>query len=357
MNNLFNQIFIDSSYTINSQFTNNISLSPFNFNINSNLDEISQFNFLSSENNIENEEPTKNNHNLPKQYTFEKIKNEIFPKFNKNEVCKYFQKDDNIINLEKKMSNETYEQLKKRNRGIIKLPKGQKKKLGRKKKEDASGSNHNKYSPDNIIKKIKAKILDYLLNFINKLLYSILDNNTIKSCLKKISNSEYKENSKANLINNINYKIFIDKMKKDQNIKFLKMTINELLSKELSPKFKNIDKNSNIIIIQDLLSQNNEILNFIFNLNLGDWLDVFLYKKDFNLEIMNEEQIKIIMNSFQRVDELLINICQEFDVKYVSRFICYMYNYERWFLIKIGREKKDLTNNNNIRFNTSKKEE
>jgi len=349
MINLSNQNFID---TINSQFTNNISLSPYNFNIITNLDEISEFNFLSFENNIENEEPTKNNHYLPKQYTFEKIKNEIFPKFNQNEVSKYFQKDDNIINLEKKMSDEAYEQPKKRNRGIIKLPKEQKKKLGRKKKEDESGSNHNKYSPDNIIKKIKVKILDYLLNFINKLLYTILDDNTIKSCLKNINKREYEENSKDNLIKYIDYKIFINNMKKDQNIKFLETTIKELLSNELSPKFKNIKKDSNDIIIKYLLKQNNEIINFIFNLNLGDWFDVFLYKKDIGeIKKMNEEQIKIIMNSFQRVDELLISICQEFDVKYATRFICYMYNYERWFLIKIGRKKKT------IRFNISKKEE
>ena len=107
--------------------------------------------------------------NLPEQYTFEKIKNEIFPKFNQNEVEKYFIKDDNIINMEKKMSDETYKQPKTRNRGI-KLPKEEKKKSGRKRKEDTSDSYHNKYSPDNIIKKIKTKILDCLLNFINKLL-------------------------------------------------------------------------------------------------------------------------------------------------------------------------------------------
>ena len=350
---MFNPInidFIDSSYTINSQYTNNTLISPFNPNFISNFEEMSQFNLLTTENNIENEELIRRNINLPEQYTFEKIKNEIFPKFNQNEVEKYFIKDDNIINLEKKMSDETYGQPKKRNRGI-KLPKEEKKKSGRKRKEDTSDSYHNKYSPDNIIKKIKTKILDCLLNFINKLLYNILDNNTIKSCLRKINKSENEENGKVDLIKSINYEIFINIMKKDKNIKFLEMTINELLSKELSGKFKNIDKDSNKTIITELLNKNNEILNFIFNLKFGEWLDIFLYKKDISeFKIMNEEQIKIIMNSFQRVDDLLISICQENDTKYVSRFVCYMYNFERWFLIKIGREKK----NNNILFYISK---
>ena len=351
---MFNPInidFIDSSYTINSQYTNNTLISPFNPNFISNFEEMSQFNLLTTENNIENEELIRRNINLPEQYTFEKIKNEIFPKFNQNEVEKYFIKDDNIINMEKKMSDETYKQPKTRNRGI-KLPKEEKKKSGRKRKEDTSDSYHNKYSPDNIIKKIKTKILDCLLNFINKLLYNILDNNTIKSCLRKINKSENEENGKVDLIKSINYEIFINIMKKDKNIKFLEMTINELLSKELSGKFRNIDKDSNKTIITELLNQNNEILNFIFNLKFGEWLDIFLYKKDISeFKIMNEEQIKIIMNSFQRVDDLLISICQENDTKYVSRFVCYMYNFERWFLIKIGREKK----NNNILFYISQK--
>jgi magnesium-transporting ATPase (P-type) len=255
--------------------------------------------------------------------------------------------------MEKKMSDETYKQPKTRKRGI-KLPKEQKKKSGRKRKNDTTYSEHNKYSPDNIIKKIKVKILDYLLIFINQLLYSILDKNTIKSCLKKIKNSEYEENGKVKLIKYFDYKFFIDNTKKTSNINFLKMTLNKFLSNELSPKFKNKDKDSNKKIIEDLLSQNNEILNFIFNLSLGDWFDVFLYKKDIgDFQKMNEEQIKIIMNSFKRVDDLLISICQNFDTIYVSRFICYMYNYERWFLIKIGREKKK----NNIHFNISKKKE
>ena len=362
MTNLFNENVFDSSYSINSEYTNNIPLSPFNTNSIFNCDEMSQFNFSNFENNIENEESIKSiesikrNKKIPEQYTFEKIKNDIFPQFNRNEVEKYFIKDDNIINLEKKMSDETYEQPKTRNRGI-KLPKEQKKKSGRKRKGDTSDSNHNKYSPDNIIKKIKAKILDYLLKFINKLLYSILDKNTIKSCLKEINISKYEENSDINLIKNIDYKIFINNMKKDSNIKFLELTIGKLLSNKLSTKFKTIENNSNKKIIEELLKQSNEILSFIFNLKLGDWLDVFLYKKNFGEfkimnKKMNEEQIKIIMNSFQRADELLISICQKFDTIYVSRFICYLYNFERWFLIKIGR--KNLKNNNNIHFNISK---
>ncbi len=344
MTNSFNDSSFDESWNINSPFTNNEPFFPFISN-----DKFSQLNYLigNNENNIGNEQQLKNNI-LPEQYTFEKIKKDIFPLFVQSDIEKYFQKNDNIINLENKMSDETYKQPKKRNRGI-KLQKEEKKKSGRKRKEDNSLSKHNKNTPDNIIKKIKTNIFKYLLKFINKLLYSILDKNAIKSFLSKINRSEYEEDKKDDLIKYIDYKVFNDKMKKESNINFLKMTLKDFLSNKVSNKFKNINKDTNKIIIEDLLKQNNEILKFVFNLKLGDWLDVFLYKKGFeDFGKINGNQIEIIMDSFQRVDKLLINICKEYnnDHDYVSSFICHIYNFERWFLIKIDRNKKDNNNNN-----------
>jgi len=348
MTNLSDDNFHDGLCTINSQFTNNAPFPSVYFS-----DDISLLNYLNenNENNIENENLLKNKNNkLPEQYTFEKIKKDIFPQFVQSDIEKYFKKNENIINLEKKMSNKTYEQKKKRKRGV-KLQKEEKKKSGRKRKLENSFGKHNKDTSDNIIKKIKTKILKYLLNFINKLLYSILDKNTIKSLITKINKSEYEEEKEVDLIKYLDYKVFIDNMKKDSNIKFLKMTLKDFLSNKVSTKFKNIDEDTNKIIIEDLLKRNNEILNFVFNLKLGDWFDVFLYKKEFKeFSIINENQIKIIMDSFQRVDKLLINICKKYnnDYDYVSSFICHMYNFERWFLIKIDRNKKNLINNNNI---------
>lgn len=348
MTNLFGDNFSEGLCTMNSQFTNNAPFPSLYFS-----DEFSLFNYLNEnyENKIKNENLSKNN-NLPEQYTFEKIKKDIFPLFVPSDIEKYFKKNENIINLEKKMSNETYGQKKKRKRGV-KLQKEEKKKSGRKRKLDNSFGKHNKDTPDNIIKKIKTKILKYLLIFINKLLYSILDKNTIKSFsfLTKKNKSEYEEEKEVDLIKYLDYKVFIDNMKKDSNIKFLKMTLKDFLSNKVSTKFKNIDEDTNKIIIEDLLKRNNEIFNFVFNLNLGDWFDIFLYKKELKeFKIFNENQIKIIMDSFQRVDKLLINICKKYnnDYDYVTSFICHMYNFERWFLIKIDRNKKNLIDNNNI---------
>ena len=346
MTNAFNDSSLDGFYTINSELTYTIPCFSIIFN-----DENSQYNYLieNLENKRENENHLKNSI-LPEQYTFEKIKKDIFPLFAESDVDQYFKKNDNIINLEKKMSDETYKQKKTRNRGV-KLPKEEKKKSGRKRKEDNTLSKHNKNTPDNIIKKIKTKILKYLLIFVNKLLYSIFDRNTIKSCLKKLNRSEYEEKAEVDLIKYLDYEIYINKMKKESNIKYLNMTIKEFLSNNVSTKFKNLNDDTNKNIIEDLSKQNKEIFNFIFNLKLGDWLDVFLYKKEFeDFGIIHGNQIKIIMDSFQRVDKLLINLCKKYntDYDYVSSFIYHIYNFERWFLIKIDRNKKVLIDNNNI---------
>jgi hypothetical protein len=349
MINLLNDNFSDDFYTENSQLTDSIPCTSVIFH-----DENSRYNFLVK--NVENKRE-KENHSkdiiLPEQYTFEKIKKDIFPLFAESNVEQYFQKNDVIINLEEKMSDETFKQRKTRNRKV-KLQKEEKKKSGRKRKEDNTLSKHNKNTPDNIIKKIKTKILKYLLIFINKLIYSIFDKNTIKSCLKTINGSEYEEKDEVGFIKYLDYNIYVNKMKKDSNIKNLKTTLKDFLSNNVSTKFKNIKDDTNKNIIEELSKQNNEIFNFIFNLKLGDWLDVFLYKKEIEefkeFGKINGNQIKIIMDSFQRVDKLLINLCKKYntDYDYVSSFIYHMYNFERWFLIKIDRNKKVLIDNNNI---------
>ena len=42
--------------------------------------------------------------------------------------------------------------------------------IGRKRKNDETERNHDKYKYDNIIKKIKSKFFEYLVTFINKIL-------------------------------------------------------------------------------------------------------------------------------------------------------------------------------------------
>ena len=104
----------------------------------------------------------------PYQYLFEEIKNTIFQKLNKDTyklINNSFKPTAHLRDLEKKMNDETYFADKKRNRDKEKIV-NDPKQLGRKRREDISNRDHNRDSEDNIVKKIKAKVIETLLSFI-----------------------------------------------------------------------------------------------------------------------------------------------------------------------------------------------
>ena len=99
----------------------------------------------------------------PIQYDYDKIKNEIFPKLKiGNELKDNFMKTDNLKEFEYKISDEVYLGPKKRNRNKDNKNNEKAKRIGRKRKNDNSVSIHSRDSHDNIVTKIKAKILSYL---------------------------------------------------------------------------------------------------------------------------------------------------------------------------------------------------
>ena len=140
-------------------------------------------------------------------------------------------------------------------------------------------------------------------------------------------------------------------MKKEDNLKFLNMPIKDLLSTNISTKYKTKDEDSNKKEIENLLNKekDNEIIGFIFNLTLRDWIDIFTYKKEIiDFGIYESKMRKEIEDNFERVDKLLDEIynsnLKSNDINYFSKFACLIYNYERWFFIKQSRQKKPLTN-------------
>ena len=306
---------------------------------------------------ITNEDQTEITENRPMppiQYTYDKIKDEIFPKFKeKNINTDKFKKNDNLLNLEKSISDKTFlgkkTRKEKKHRSIK-----PKEKQGRKKNEDILGkknSKHNKYSQDNIIKKIKVKLLDYLIDFINSILNFVLEDKII-SYLKIVKKNETEKTlRKENLIKDLNYKNIIDIGKKGKNLEFFGITLKEFLSNDISIKFKTFPKDSNKKIIEEILNKekDNQIINFIFKLTFRQWLDVFLYKKELNDYInLDKSKIKIIMDKFKRFDELLKDIYSEPD-NFISCYICCLFNIERWYFIKKERTIKIKNKNlNNI---------
>ena len=282
----------------------------------------------------------------PTQYTSKEIKKMISILNIGNIIKDNFIIDEKIVNIEKYMSDEIFNSKQKRNRTKPKKPKEDKKKLGRKKKDDPQKGKHTKISNDNMIKKIKSSLLDYLLLFVNNNLNSLFDDNKIKSYIKIMKNNKnVKEPKKEGLIKNLDYNKFINKTEKKINLQFLKMPLKVFLSQDISEKYKTLNKNSNKRVIEEILlnENDNEIIKIIFEkLTLGDWIDIFTYKKELkDFGFSDEEKNKFIMDNFIRVENLLEKIYNLHNGdNYFSLFIIILYNYERYFFIKIGRKTK-----------------
>lgn len=202
-----------------------------------------------------------------------------------------------------------------------------KKNLGRKRKTDDPGK-HDKMSHDNIIKKLKAIIFDNIINFLNNI-------------LKPVKETKFK-------LLQLSYE-FINKLKRDEELKNLNSSLKELASKKISKKYKtklaHLDFNKRLI--ENILKNKNDpTILFAFNLSLKNWIDLFCRKKTVNQLLiennLNESDIdsERINNSLTRVDTLLYDIKINNSPEYLISFIFLLYNYEAWFYLKKGRNKK-----------------
>ena len=190
--------------------------------------------------------------------------------------------------------------------------------MGRKILNDQSKRNHTKFSSDNIIKKIKTKLFENLILFVNNML-----------------KNKYK-------IKDLNYTI-IDRIKKDIDLELLEMPIKDLLSKNISPKYSNFPSDSNKKCIEAILDKekDNKPLIFILNKTFKDWIEIYTLKKNVkDFENLNEENSLEIEENLPKIQVLMENILKDYDEEYFSIFIFYLYNYERWFTIKRNRKEK-----------------
>ena len=98
-----------------------------------------------------------------------------------NNIRRINKNQDNIIKKEEKKNN-----------------------IGRKKKNDKSKNNHNKYIPDNIVKKIKNRISDFLIEFTNNLINSIYNINKINKILLNLNLHKLKLKNQKKIIKKLN---------------------------------------------------------------------------------------------------------------------------------------------------------
>ena len=310
-----------SSFIMNSYSISNLEKQ------NTKLETLKTSNYFSPEHNKEDESNCK-------LVSFEEIKS-ILTNKQFSEICQKLIKNKNIEDNEYRLINKKRTR---ENKPLVlfdnekgtgdKIKNG---KRGRKIKEGNQNQyreEHNKNSEDNIIKKIKAKIVLYPLYFLNKIL---------------------KRNNK-NKLHKLDYKQYINRLKKDEDMKIFKMSLKDLYSLDISPKFKRISKDYNKNLIQSIINNDKieeySTIMFAFNLTFEDWMELFTYKKNINDIIEKYKGIdninkKIIENNIVGVEDLLKNISDNNDENYFSIFTFLLYNYKRWFLIKKKRIKKE----------------
>ena len=204
----------------------------------------------------------------------------------------------------------------------------EKKKRGRKiETENIYRKEHNKYSENNIIIKIKSKLLLYALKFIN----NILQNNSNRIFPYKL----YK----------LNYQ-YTQRLKKKEDLNILRMSLKDIFSLDVSSKFikksNTFNKKTINKIIKHKELKNYQTIMLVFNLSFREWINLFTHKKTVN-EIINnnDEGYQNIINEIEKniiyVENLLKDISEENDEEYFSLFTLLLYNYEKWFLIKKER--------------------
>ena len=268
-------------------------------------------------------------------YTFDKISEIISVLHLPVEIKGKITEDEKIIEIIEK------------NLKTKKIPKDVKedKKLGRKREGDDSESAHDRNSSDNIINRVKTKIIYYALSFINKILDLYLPQNKGEALLKMVTNRKRKP-SINNLLKDLDHKEIKSKSKKDFNLKLLDMSFKELFFQNISPRYTSFKQDSNRIIFEQITSEekNNDVINYALDLKIIDWLNFFTHKTelDFVETIEKEKNVK-----FERVEVVLNDVgCdKKNDDFYFSKYLFYLYNYKWYFEAKKGRaSRKDKKN-------------
>ena len=184
------------------------------------------------------------------------------------------------------------------------------KKLGRIRKEEIRQVFHNKYSDDNIIKKIKTFCMIYL---------DIKLNNSVIFTYKKF----YKLNPDIN-----------ENLKKDYNIKLMNMTIREIYEENApSKKYDPSVIKKNYVLIQEIFNENENTQAIeILNTKFIDFLNELETK-----EYICKEIEKKAKKPNAKIDDI---------ISYMSKVRKLLEHFEEWFTKKRKRNYKSKQKEN-----------
>ena len=278
---------------------------------------------------------------LPIFYSFDDIKSQIFE--NDDYKDKFSFDIDNIFIKDKKseepylnkkrlredddMDNDYYDYIESEKNKSCFQPNQVKR--GRKSNNEYGRVGHNRMSPDNIIKKVKAELFKYMTSFLN----NIINNPNLKNNENEIYKLDYR---------------FINQLNREIDLKYLNMPLKDLFSLDVSPKYRKLPPNANEKKIEKIVNENqDETIQFVLNMTFRDWLDIFSYKKkvkellyEYNVYDYYDDICSRIENNLVCVEDLFNKIATNDNKYYFSNFTFYLYNYEIWFFNKKGRKSK-----------------
>lgn len=198
------------------------------------------------------------------------------------------------------------------NKKEIKLKKRER---GRKPEKIGTITKHDKWTPDNILRKIKGKLLNkYIRTFLNKM---------IGLQHKKLSEKLVK----------LNHKDYISTVQKETELKYLNMTLKDLFSKE----------GHNKSILEKV--EKNDTINFVLNLTYNDFNDLFTHKK--TIEEISQNKLKdnkIIKDNLPGIEAMFTELLEESDdnIDYSLLVIFYLFNLERSINMKQDRKRAKI---------------
>lgn len=189
-----------------------------------------------------------------------------------------------------------------------------KKKRGRKTEDEFA--NHDKYNSDNIIKKIKSRIINKYLLFINRMINP-----------DKLLKIKYK---------------YIDNLSIKNNLELLEKPLKDFFSLKVSKRYTSNKENSNENLIKEIFKKSSDkTIQFLFKITLNDWINLYTYKEEISTLAKKYEVEKVdcakITKNFEGVEHLLKEFSEQTNAYYYSLFLLHIFNYQRWFCTRKKR--------------------
>lgn len=231
----------------------------------------------------------------------------------------FLQKKRNLISEEEESyKNEETPKANKDKIFLIYKEAKKKAKKGRNKKFQ-SGGKHNKFSSDNMVRKIKVYLFAVILRFINA---SIKQESQPEE-----QNPKEKDYSKIFLVK-VNQEIII-KINVDNNLKLLDSKLKTIFSNDISKKVKSLGLDINKKIIEEIIDQNKLVKTIkILNMTLYQCLEHFRGTQYYKELAGLEKEFEYVINDLKNKGE---------NEQYISEFIHLINIFKEFYKQKIPR--------------------